>query len=237
MIQDSKKWYKGLSLLAGLMQFVPTSIDEDNVDQFHDIVRLLEEASDEEFSEFKIPAEKLATRSMNLAPGPYGGFGEGFPTQSKKKFCDRKYFYSRVSGLSNYITTIHGKSPAKTATPKEKLEAPTAPTHSTVINMHSSNLNFQSPGASNTQTIDFKSDDFRKLIESVKQFASTEQLPVENRQQINTDIATVEVQIGSSRPSLSIIRECLGSMKNIVEDAAGSLLASGILLHFQKYLQ
>jgi hypothetical protein len=236
MIHDTKKWNKGLSLLAGLMQYPPASIDGDHVEQFHDIVKMLEEASDEDFSDFKIPAEKLAPHITSLRPGGYGG-GRGSATYSKKRFCDTKYFFSRVNGLSNYIVSMHGKSPA-IATPKDKIPAPTGPTHSTVINMSMdrSNLNILSPGASITQTSDFKTDDFRKLIESVKEFSSTQVLSQESREQINIDIGTVEVQIGSSRPSPSIIKECLASMKNTLENAAGGVLASGILFQLQRYL-
>jgi hypothetical protein len=228
MIQDAKKWKIAVSQLAGFMQHIPTSIDEDDVEQFHGIVKLLEEASGEDFSYFKIPPEKLAPHVTSFQPRGYGG-SPGSVNYSKKKFCDSKYFYSQVHGLSNYIGTLGVKSPAKEANSY-------VPTHSTVINMRDSNLNFQSPGAVITQSSDFKSDDFRKLIESVKQFSSTQEMSQENREQINIDIGTVEVQIGSPRPSPSIIRECLASMKNILENAAGAMLASGILLQLQRYL-
>lgn len=118
----------------------------------------------------------------------------------------------------------------------DKPPAPPVPTHSTVIHMHDSNLNYQSPGASITQPGNFKSDDFRKLIESVKQFATSQELLLESREQIKIDIGTLEVQINAQRPSPSIIRECLASIKNILENAAGGILASGIIHQLQRYL-
>jgi hypothetical protein len=279
MNQDAKKWRIGVSQLAGLMQHIPTSIDEDAVEQFHGIVKLLEEASGEDLSYFKIPPEKMAPRVTSFQPRAYGG-GPGSINYSKKKYCDSKYFYSQVHGLSNYIGTLGVKSPAKEANPYESLTddqlmglladrnlkpkrvpggnpeyvydrtyaigvllksgnppMSPAPTHSTVINVHGgSNLNYNSPGASITQTVGFKGEDFRKLIDEVKQFASTQELSAENREQIKIDIDTVEVQINAQRPNPTIIRESLRSIKTILENAAGAVIASGILFQLQGYL-
>jgi hypothetical protein len=235
MIQDSKKWNIGISQLAAFMQHIPTTVDEEDVEQFHGIVKILEEASGEDLSYFKIPNEKLAPRITGARPGGYGG-GPGSVTYSQKKYCDSKYFYSQVHGLSNYIGTMHVKTPTKAATPDDRPSAPAVPTHSTVINVDRSNLNVLSPGASITVASDFKSDDFRKLIEDLKLLSSTQELSPESREQIKIDIDTVEVQISSARPRPSIIKECLTSMKNILESAAGGVLASGILLQLQRYL-
>ncbi len=271
MIQDAKKWAVGLSLLSGFMKTLPLSYDEDHVEQFHGIMKKLEEASGEDFSHFKIPAEKLAPRVTSLRPGGYGG-SPGSANYSKKKFCDVNYFRSQLFGLSSYIGSMDVNPPAKTANSYDSLTddqlmgilaernikpqqrgynrayaiamllkhdnppAPSAPTHSTVINMHGANLNYHSPGASITQTTDFKTDDFRKLVENLKQFASTQDLPPESREQINIDIGTLEVQVNAPRPSPSIIGECLGSIKAILENTAGDILASGLLLQLQHYL-
>ena len=278
MITDDKKWNRGLSLLSGFMKHFPTSADEESVERFHDIVKILEEASGEDFAIFKIPSEILAPRIMTVRPGGYGEDSPGSATYSKKKYCDSKYFYSQVHALATYIGTVNVKSPSNTANPYESKtddellqmlvnrhikpkrladgtyeydralaiaallrddepRTQSVPTHSTVINMHDSNLNYQSPGACITQTVkDFKSDDFRKLIESLKQFASTSELPPEGREQINIDFGTLAVQINAQRPSTSIIGECLASIRTILENAAGGILTSELLLHLQHYL-
>jgi hypothetical protein len=245
MIPDPKKWNLGLSLLGGFMQHLPASFDEDHVKQFNKIILTLEEASGEDFSHFKVPDEKLARIAKSSRPGGYGG-GRGSVTFSKKKFCDSDYFRSQVRSLSNYIATMAAEPSAKVhpyefLTDEELVEKlshrkEVVPTNSTIINMHRSNLNFQSPGASIMQGNDFKSDDFQKLIGSVKEFAATEVFPEEHRHQINIDIGVVELQIGSQRPSSSIIRESLQSVRRILENAAGSIVATGILHHLQRYL-
>lgn len=44
-----------------------------------------------------------------------------------------------------------------------------------------------------------------------------------------SDIATIETQLSSPRPKVEIIKESLRSIRNIAEEAAGSLAASGIV--------
>ena len=117
----------------------------------------------------------------------------------------------------------------------DKPKAP-SPTHSTIINMHDSNLNYHSPRASITQTTDFKSADFRAFIADLKHSLSAQNLSSQDREQVNIDIGTIEVHMNSSRPNPTIISECLNSLKTILENAAGGIIASGVFLQLQRYL-
>ena len=110
-----------------------------------------------------------------------------------------------------------------------------APTYSTVFNMHDSNVIHSSPGASITQNIDFNSDEFKQLIEAVKQLASSQQLSEHNRAQIAIDIGTVELQVNSVHPNPTIIQACMQSVRTILENAAGALAASGVLAAIRHY--
>lgn len=111
----------------------------------------------------------------------------------------------------------------------DRPEPPPAPTYSTVINVHDSNVIHSSPGASITQTIDFKSGEFRRLLDDVKQLGSNQALSEDSRAQIAIDIGTIELQAKSARPNVSVIRSCMESVKTILENAAGTLAASGVL--------
>ena len=51
-----------------------------------------------------------------------------------------------------------------------------------------------------------------------------------------SDIATIETQLSSPRPKVEIIKESLGSIRNIAEGTAGSLPASGIIEGIAKLL-
>ena len=103
-----------------MLQHLSSSVDEEIVERFHAIVRILEQASGEDLSIFKIPNEKLAPRITSVRRGSYGG-GPGSATYSERKYCDDGYFRSQVHGLSNYIGTMRTNSSAKAANPYESL--------------------------------------------------------------------------------------------------------------------
>lgn len=280
MVQDAKKWNLGIAKLGALMVHCPLDVDEGDVVQFHEIVALLEEASGEDFSTFRIPSQKLAVRATSMQPGGFR-MGRGSVTYSDKKYCDSRYFRGQLHGLANFVTILQSTSaknraPAnpfelftddqlkemlleRSIKPKksngvygferanaiaqlvnyEKPEGSGPPTPSTVINfqdVHGSNFNLHSPGASITQTNNYRSDDFRELLNKLKEFATSKDSSHDQRELMNVDVHTIEVQIDSPQPKASIVKECLLSAKAILESAAGSVLAAEILVHLQRYL-
>lgn len=60
-------------------------------------------------------------------------------------------------------------------------------------------------------------------------------LPQEQLSEIKAEIATVEAQIGSAKPKSSIIGESLRTIRSILEEAAGSLVASGLLYQLSTF--
>jgi hypothetical protein len=277
MIQDRGKWNLGVSALSGFMQHLPSYIDEECVQQFHSIVSLLEEASGEDLSLFRIPAERLAPRITSVTRGGYGG-GSGSATYSKKKYCDSAYFRSQVHGLSNYLTTLRGGSAARKENPYESLtddqlqdmlinrkinpkrvvdqrgehwvydrahaivellksdQPQNLASVSNVFNIHDSNFINSSPGASITQTVGFKGEELQKVLAELKQFSAARDFSNEDRAQMDSDIATIELQIASPRPNHSIIRSCLESAQSIVEHAAGVVVGESVLIAIKHYL-
>ena len=65
-----------------------------------------------------------------------------------------------------------------------------------------------------------------------------EELGLEKRDEteIKADISTIEAQINSSRPKTSILKESLSSIKRILEGAAGSIVAHGLLQYIPTIL-
>jgi hypothetical protein len=53
---------------------------------------------------------------------------------------------------------------------------------------------------------------------------------------VNTDLATIELQLNSSSPKKTIMDECWISLRSILEKAAGSLAAAPLLHELAKYL-
>ena len=70
-----------------------------------------------------------------------------------------------------------------------------------------------------------------RLIEFALDKLSGEKLVLneEARNELKADIDTIESQINSPKPKHSIIREGIKSVRNILEGAAGSVLAAELL--------
>src|SRR5207244_3757212 len=149
MVSDAKKWNLGISMLSSFMQYQRGPFDEEQVEQFHKIVTILEEASDEDLSHFKIAPDRLKPTIVSSQMANVSG-RPGRVTYSDKKYCDAGYFRYQVNGHATYLPSIRGVRSA-TETPSA---APAAKTPSTVINVHGSNFIQNSPGASITQNID-----------------------------------------------------------------------------------
>jgi hypothetical protein len=112
MIRDTKKWNIAVSMLSGFMQHVPTSISEECVQQYHQILSQLEDASGEDLSAFKIPEGKLQKEVTGFRPGGYRG-GRGSVSYSKLRFCNYSYFSSQLHGVANFIPTLRESRPAQ----------------------------------------------------------------------------------------------------------------------------
>jgi hypothetical protein len=278
MIEDEKKWNLGVAKLGAFMQTVRAPYDEDVVAHFHEIVMLLEQASVEDLSHFKIPAEKMKPRVISAQPMSYDG-RPGHVRYADKKHCDSSYFLSQVHALANYIPSISGAG-AKTnkQNPYESLRdyqlqellaqrhiAPKrvvddrgerfvydrahaiaqllktdqpkgGPTVSNVFNIRDSNVIHSSPGASITQNSGFKGDEFGSLLAELKQISRSPQVSEENRGQMNVDIGTIELQVGSAHPNHPVVKASLESLKTILEHTAGVVVGESALLAIKHYL-
>lgn len=105
-----------------------------------------------------------------------------------------------------------------------------------VENMYGSSIQQGTQGSN--VTINFKANesDLRSVLAKIKNSVDGIELSPAAKGQLTVDIGTVEVQLSSPNPRSSIITECLQSMKTILENAAGSLLASGFVVEVNKFL-
>ena len=96
--------------------------------------------------------------------------------------------------------------------------------------MVNSTIQQDSPEAIQVVTFDeSKYKELKEMILSLKE--SIDQLGLEPQQksELRAEIQTMEVQTASPNPKATIITECLGSIRRILEGATGSVLASGLL--------
>lgn len=99
--------------------------------------------------------------------------------------------------------------------------------------MKNSQIQQASPGAKQVTTIDeSKYEQLKEFIQSLKE--SIEQLELEPQQKsdLQAEIQTMDAQMSSSKPKYTVITECLGSIRRILEGATGSAIASGLLSEF-----
>jgi hypothetical protein len=108
---------------------------------------------------------------------------------------------------------------------------PSDRTSSTVINNYVTDSNFiqNSPGASITEGIDLRSLEFSTFIENLKTIASSDKLSPSERGEISIHIGTIQLHTNSPKPSGTIVKESLKSIRDIFEKTAVSLLTSGFL--------
>lgn len=99
-------------------------------------------------------------------------------------------------------------------------------------------LSIQQGTDSSTANINFKTNDpdLKNVLKMVRDSAN--QIPLGNaaKAQLMADMGTAEAQLSSPHPKPSIITECLHSMRVILETAAGSAIAAGLLLEISKFL-
>jgi len=116
-------------------------------------------------------------------------------------------------------------------------EKTTAATATQVINFFGSvsNSQIQHGTTHSTQTMTTQGPDLQKvrqLIESLKPIVDNLGLEQEAKAQLSVDIQTVETQLSAPKPNRPIIKEALLSGKSVLENAAGSILATEILTKF-----
>jgi hypothetical protein len=264
---DLQKWKIAVARFNGYSANIPSFIKTDNVEDYHAIVTALEQASGQDLSNFKIPADKLKPKVLSVRPAPYGG-GRGSATYSQDKYCDSNFFEAQIDALKHYLPNIqtstqpktqyddlydwqlqelmmkrgikpprssdsrHEKMPAREyiIAALVKQDTPPPPLHSTTLNVYDSNVNYGSPGATITSHIaGFNKEEFSSLIDGLRQLLSDSHLDQSSKDEVNINIGTIELQLTSARPNVSIVRESLRSLKFILENAAGSLIASGLL--------
>lgn len=102
--------------------------------------------------------------------------------------------------------------------------------------MQNSQLQQDSAGAYQTQNISHAETDISSFIRDLKASMQNLELNSEKLLELEADVNSVENQLTSPNPKRVIIIESLKSVKNILEGATGSILATGLLSQFPSLL-
>jgi hypothetical protein len=236
MIRDAKKWNLGVSKLSALAQFVREPFEQEQVDEYHKIVSIIEEASGEDLSHFKIDAAYMKPEKVGAELTTDFSGRPPRIIYSEKNRCNGGYFRSQLVGLMNYLPTMRGTRASRDKRPPEDVKPSTISNYTVnVENMHNSALMQASPAGTINQHFDIKNQDFKSFVGEVRTQLSQIPLSDDDRVQANADIVTVMTQIGAPKPKNSIVRECVKSLRIILENATGSLIATALLTKLDGY--
>ncbi len=108
---------------------------------------------------------------------------------------------------------------------------------SVVITNNNGQIQISSPGSNQTQT---KTVDTEKLCELIsalrKALGKDNSMSSDGRRELESELATLEAQAQSPKPKWPIVKETALSLKSILENAAGSTLASAALPLLSQFL-
>jgi hypothetical protein len=219
---------QALARFEGFKKNIPPSIREDVVVEYHRLVDHLASATGEDLTAFKIRAEEVKHRVIGSRPGGYGG-GSGSVMYSTDKYCDTSRFKAQIDALAEYLESAGHRRNAEVP--------PTRPSPATyhIENMYGSAIQHGTRDSRITVNYDAKSAEFSELIATIKAEVPKLGLSPEATNQLNVDIGTIEVQISGAAPRRTIITESMHSIRNILEGAVGSAIASGLLPMIYQY--
>lgn len=221
---------QALARFDGFWKNLPPTKTEDVVKKYHAIVDALSLATGDTLDNFKIADNEIDYKVVGAQRTSFSG-RPGRVIRSTEKRCDYLHFKSQIDGLSHYLESRGFRRTSTSASAKAQRAG-----HSIhVENMFGSAIQQGAVNAQVTIHLNVQSADFKALIQDIKARIPALGLDPARTQELASDVTTIETQIASPVPKRSIITECLSSIRTILEGAAGSALASGILHEIAKY--
>ncbi len=93
-------WKLAWAKFDGMYKNLPQVVDEQTVADFHFILDLLQEASGEDLSTFRVPASRINPRLTSA------NYRTGRQTFSSESYCDRAYVLTQMDSVRGYFTNL-----------------------------------------------------------------------------------------------------------------------------------
>jgi len=199
------------------------------VDEYHQILADFQKSCSSDFSPFKIPDSAM---SLTRYKPPISFFE---PEIEGCKYCDSTIFRTKVFGLVDYVASRVKEYQPPSPSAKKPADPKAPPSSIYIGTMQGSQIVQNSSNTSITNAYDPKSAKFHELVRTIKEAIQKLNLDRDKTNQLYVDIGTVEVQVGAPNPKRSIITESMHSIRNILEGAIGSAIASGLLPAIYEY--
>lgn len=100
-VQDEGKWSAAVSRFAAFVADLPQSPNENHVSQYHEIIKIFEEACGQGLSQFRIAPDRLISRDNKTRVHWQTPF-------DPNTFVEHTYFCSQVRGLMGYVRNFIG---------------------------------------------------------------------------------------------------------------------------------
>ena len=98
-MRDQKKWSAAVTRFAGFIADFPQLPNESHVFQYHDIIKIFEEACGQDLSQFRIPPERVKSKLDSKT-------GRHWQTPfAASTFVEHTYFCTQIRGLMGYVKT------------------------------------------------------------------------------------------------------------------------------------
>jgi hypothetical protein len=125
---------------------------------------------------------------------------------------------------------ITGEGMSFTSEEKERAQAITYNVKNYIHgNIQDSQVQIEATNSTQTHTLEFNPEKIIQLVEALRNTIDVLGLEQEQKEELASEINTLEAQANSPKPKNSIIGESLSSVRRIMEGASGNLVASGLL--------
>lgn len=101
----NREWALAWANFDSFKNNLPEEVEDTHVNEYHQILDLMENSSGEDLSAFRIPDDKLEPKILSFQPPRYRG-GGGSVRYSGKKTCDRNFMQRKLQALESYFNNI-----------------------------------------------------------------------------------------------------------------------------------
>jgi hypothetical protein len=108
-MRDRNKRDIAIGRFAGFFSNLLRPQDEDQLSQYHDIFKLLQEACGQDLSQFKVAPDRVNAAAANATTASSGGRWQ--IRHPKKSFVEFAYFRGQAQGLIDYLKVNQGSRP------------------------------------------------------------------------------------------------------------------------------
>jgi hypothetical protein len=103
-MQNETKWNIAVLRFAAFASDLSVSPNEDDISEYHDIIKLFEDSHEQDLSRFRIAPDRIKPEAESTATASHSGHWH--TRHPKKNVVEYPYFRSQVRGLLDYLMAV-----------------------------------------------------------------------------------------------------------------------------------